>query len=93
MSPLTPQPAQVLAGLVHGVRRTAEQSGRQGAQGLVGDTGDGENARAWRRPKPGSTVVARGLSLGFLSLEPGAVSSASGLSMRSGSGLLGLKSG
>ena len=46
MSPLTREPGQVVAGLVHGVGRTAEQSGHQGAQALVGDAGDGEHAGA-----------------------------------------------
>ncbi|MCF1815938.1 MULTISPECIES: hypothetical protein [Mycobacterium] len=37
-----PEPGQIVAGLVHGVVRTAEQSGHQGAQALVGDAGDSE---------------------------------------------------
>jgi hypothetical protein len=37
---------QVVAGLVGGVVQTAEQSGHQGAQALVGDAGDGEHAGA-----------------------------------------------
>ena len=36
-----PEPAEVVAGLVHGVGRAAEQPGHQGAQALVGDAGDG----------------------------------------------------
>src|SRR4029077_4796429 len=50
------QPGQVVAGLVHRVGGTAEQSGHQGAQALVGDAGDGvvhkAPARAWTRGSP-----------------------------------------
>ena len=45
---VTGEPGQIVAGLVHGVGGTAEQSGHQGAQALVGDAGDGEHAGAQR---------------------------------------------
>jgi len=42
--PVDTQPGQVVAGLVGGVGRIAEQAGHQGTQALVGDAGDGEHA-------------------------------------------------
>ncbi len=44
--PVAGEPGQVVAGLVHGVGGTAEQSGHQGAQALVGDAGNGEHGGA-----------------------------------------------
>ena len=44
--PVDSQSSQIVAGLVDGVVRAAEQSGHQGTQALVGDAGDGEHAGA-----------------------------------------------
>lgn len=44
--PVCPEAGQVVAGLVHGVVHTAEQSGHQGSQALVADAGDGEGGGA-----------------------------------------------